>query len=506
MFLLLAPLLLSLFAGDYPAHAIDPRFELDPRMLQQKLPPKAPPVARAKASKAVRPGQGESAYRVKRGDSLTKILMREYGMSRAKARAVIPDIRRRNGLDGTLRLTAGREIIIPLPGKRGKKAAGSARMAKKGARRSASREIVTHRLSLFKGPSAAGGNGVESARLIWEKLLPAQPLTREAVSIKGNNYALELDPIRFPLFPAADGGQILVEAGGKLSPLVRSLIQQHDPKTRFVTYTPHNQKRFLAGLLSAAGFYSVEEDFSVTFGADPKLTVSTDFKVENDSNSPLQHDIFLFNAGSRSSGFPPVLAEYLARQGFRVIDGNPSAIKETTPVDGAVSVITDKEPSVIADRLMSALKLGYVQDKEIDLFSVADGGVGLRVKAERYFERKGEKYIVSVFRGDPENYTLLRLLEAQRYHVIMLTPEEDFRSVSAKILSNLRLPGRYDMQELLASGEIPYSIRMSGIMLKAPDKRGNIFLTTTRPDRVISELLELNGYTIHESPAEVVRK
>jgi len=506
MFLLLAPLLLSLLPGDYLAHAIDPRFELDPRTLQQKLPPKAPPVSPAKASTAVRPGQGESAYRVKRGDSLTKILMREYGMTRAKAISVMPNIRRRNGLGETGRLVAGSEIIIPLPVKSGKRIARTARMAKKGAHRVASREIVSHRLSLFKGPSDAGGGGVESARLVWGKLLPAQPLTKEAVSIKGNNYALELDPIRFPLFPAADGGKILVEAGGKLSPLVRSLIQQHDPKTRFVTYTPHNQKLFLASLLSAAGFYSVEEDFSVTFGADPILTVTTDFKVENDSNSPLQHDIFLFNTGSRSGGFPPVLADYMARQGFRVIDSNPSGITEITPVDGAVSVITDKEPSVIADRLMSALKLGYVRDKEIDLLNMGDGGVGLRVKADRYFEKNGERFVVSTFRGDPENYTLLRLLEAQRYHVIMLTPEEDFRSVSAKILSQLRLPSRYDMQELLASREIPYSIRMSGIMIKAPDKRGNIFLTATMPDRVIAELLELNGYTIHESPDAVVRK
>jgi hypothetical protein len=506
LFLLLAPLLLSLLPGAYLAHAIDPRFELDHRMLQQKLPPQAPPVAPAKASTAVRPGPGERAYRVRRGDSLTKILMREYGMSKAKARAVIPDIRRRNGLGDTVRLAAGREIIIPLPEKSGKRPARSAHVYKKGARRAAARENVAHRLSLFKGPPETGGGGVENARLVWDKLLPAQQLTNEAVSIKGNNYALELDPIRFPLFPAADGGKILVEAGGRLSPLVRSLIQQHDPKTRFVTYTPHNQKRFLSTLLSAAGFYSVEEDFSVTFGIDPILTVNTDFKVENDSNSPLQHDIFLFNAGSRSGGFPPVLADFMARQGFRVIERNPSGITESNHVDGSVSVITDKEPSVIADRLMSALNLGYVQDKEIDLLNMGDGGVGLRVKADRYFEKNGEKFVVTVFKGDPENYTLLRLLEAQRYHVIMLTPEEDFRSVSAKMLTQLRLSGRYDMQELIASREIPYTIRMSGIMLKAQDKRGNIFLTSTRPDRVISELLELNGYTIHESPAEVIRK
>jgi len=506
IFLLFAPLLLSLLPGDYLAHAIDPRFELDPAMLQRKLPPKAAPISPAKKSAIPRPGPGETAYRVKRGDSLTKILMRDYGMSKGGAKAIIPQILRRNRISETGRLSAGSHIILPIPEKTAKSASRTIRSAKKGSRKAAGREIVAHRLSLFNGTTETGSHGIERARLVWEKLLPEEHVSTEAVSIKGNNYSLELDPVRFPQFPAADGGKILIEAGGNLSPLVRSLIQQHDPKTRFVTYTPHNQKLFLATLLSAAGFYSVEEDFSVAFGADPILTVTTEFKVENDSNSPLQHDIFLFNTGSRSGGFPPVLTEYMARQGFRVIDSNPSGIIESTPVNGAVSVITDKEPSVMADKLMSALNLGYVKEKEISLLSIGDGGVGLRVKADRYFEKNGEKFVVSVFRGDPEHYTLLRLLETQRYHVIMLTPEEDFRSVSGKILSQLRLPSSYAMQELIASGDIPYTIRMSGIMLRTPDNRGKIFLTATRPDRIITDLLELNGLKINDSQDEVVRK
>jgi len=506
IFLLLAPFLLSIFPGDYLAHAIDPRFELDPRMLQQKLPPKAPPVSPAKESAAPRPGPGETAYRVKRGDSLTKILVRDYGMSKAGAKALIPEIRRRNRLSETGRVAAGRQIIIPLPEKTAKSVSRTVRSAKNGTRKAVGKEIVAHRLSLFKGPDDTGNDGMESARLVWEKLLPAQHLSNESLSIKGNNYSLELDHDRFPLFPAADGGKILIEAGGKLSPLIRSLIQQHDPKIRFVTYTPHNQKRFFAGLLSTAGFFSVEEDFTVAFGSDPILTVTTDFKVENDSNSPLQHDIFLFNTVSHTRGFPPVLAEYMGRQGFRVIDINSSGIIESTPVNGAVSVITDKEPSVIADKLMSALNLSYEKDKEIGLLNMGDGGVGLRVKADRYFVKNGEKFVVSVFKGDPENYTLLRLLEAQQYHVIMLTPEEDFRSVSGKILSQLRLPSQYAMQELIASRDIPYKIQMTGIMLNAPDNRGKIFMTATRPDRIITDLLELNGLKIIDSQDEVVRK
>jgi hypothetical protein len=40
---------------------------------------------------------------------------------------------------------------------------------------------------------------------------------------------------------------------------------------------------------------------------------------------------------------------------------------------------------------------------------------------------------------------------------------------------------------------------MSGLMVNSPDKRGKLFLTSSQPDRIISDLLELNGYTIHGS-------
>jgi hypothetical protein len=62
--------------------------------------------------------------------------------------------------------------------------------------------------------------------------------------------------------------------------------------------------------------------------------------------------------------------------------------------------------------------------------------------------------------------------------------------------AQLHLPGRYAMQDLLAPGVLPYNIRMSGLMVNSPDKRGKLFLTISQPDRIIGELLELNGYAI----------
>ena len=508
MLLFLAALVLTVFHGGHRAHALDPRFELNPQALQQKLPAKTPTTGSPaiKTPEPQRKGAGETTYTVKPGDHLMKILARDFGMGNNEAEALIPEIKRRNQLGDTRRLRTGMRIIIPLPAKSAKSVVRPAHSAKHSRPKATDTKGSGHKFALFKGAPETENEEIGNARIVWEQLLPAKQSAHDAVSIRGKNYSLDLAPDRFPLFPAADGGKILIEAGGRLSPIVKSLIQDHDPGIRIVAYTPQNRKRFFANLLAAAGFYSVEENFTVAFGADPKLTVTTDFKIENDADSSLQQNIFLLNVEPRPGSFPPPLADYLAKQGFKVIDLNPAGEREKARTDNRIHVITGRDTSSLADRLMSSLDLGYEQDKEIDLLTMAEGGVALRVKADRYFEKNGEKFVVSVFKGDLENYTLLRLLESQRYHVIVLTPDEDFRSIAGKFLAQLRLPGRYAMEDLLVSGELPYNIQMSGLMINPSDKRGKLFLTGSQPDRIISELLELNGYSILGSSEETVKK
>ncbi len=461
-FIFLATLLLSFFHAGRQANALDPRFELDPRALQQKLPSRDVKRPATKRTPAKPPtSSGETYYTVKPGDHLKKIKKRLAGPGR---HGNIPRIKR---------------AYHKAPG---------------------------HEFTLIRNVLDRGDEGIESTRIIWGKILPEKRLANDTVSIKGNNYSLDLAPDRFPLFPAADGGKILIEAGESLSPMVKSLIQDHEPGIRFVTYTPHDRRRFFSSILAAAGFYSVEESFTVSFGTDPKLSISSDFKVENDSDSPLQHDIFLLNIERRQGGFPAPLNDYLARQGFRVIDLYPDSGRERAQSGNRISVIRDGDPNVLADSLMSALGLGYEMNKQIELLSMRDGGVALSVRADRFFETNGEKFVVSVFRGDLENYTLLRLLESQRYHVIVLTPDESLRSIAGKFIDKLHLHGQYAMQDLLASRDIPYSIQMSGLMVDGPDKRGKIFVTNVQPDPVIRELLELNGYSIRDDNEKITRK
>lgn len=499
MTIILSLLTLSLFTCVVTVHAIDPRFTLDPGILQKNLSNKEAPSAQLRKKEAPRPRSGETVYTVKQGDNLLKILVHDMGIGRKRAKILIPEIKRRNRIEGNAKLEAGAKIIIPLQEKTGKLYTKNAHYIDKKRLMPPGREIVAHRLSLRVAQESTR-DVIKGARIVWDKLLPAKQSDSTTYSINGKSFSLDLDPAKFPVFATVTGDKIIVDMGGNMSSIVKSLIEQHDSHAKLISYNLGDKTGFYSDLLNAAGFYSVEKNFSVSFGTDPKLTVNSDFKVENDPDSLLQHDIFLINTARGKGGFPNVLDEFMAQQGFKVINVSPPHISDEKGRNGdAINVITEKEPNVMMERLLKALKLSFEKNRMIDLYNMGEAGIGLRIKADYYFERYGKKYVVSVFKGDPEEYTLLRLLDSLNYHVLILDPKEDFRSITSKMIAKLDLSGKYAMYDLLPVQDVPYGIQMSGIMIDAPKRAGKIFLAETRPDPVITELLKINGYIIRNA-------
>ncbi|BDV44119.1 peptidoglycan-binding protein LysM [Geotalea uraniireducens] len=485
--------------------ALDPRFELDPRALdaspQQSL--------REKAGHAVRKAghrSGEdSEYRVKAGDHIFKILMRDYGLSNREAEALIPEVKRRNGITDIRRLRVGQLLLIPLGQTRStgneehaakRQPAAQAPVPAVAAGR---REDAAHALQMVKvAAERQQPDGVETARRVWDDLVPPTHSSFQPIAIEDKNFSLSLDPANFPTFAAADGGRILVDAGGKLPPLVRSLIEAKDPSLRIVAENPRNRKRFIASLLAGGHFYSVEENVSLEFGTDPKLTVNADFKVEKTADSLLRHDVVLLNVGDNRRAMPTALAQFLHQEGFQLLEPFPAREGESRPaVDETVHQITAREPRPLADEILRALSLPFETDRNVELYGVDDGGVRLFVRADRYFESGGDRYVVSYFDGDPVSYTLTRLLETRGYRVIMLDPQDDFQKVSGKILSRLRIPGSYASYQLLANRHLPYDIRLSGFKVHGlAGRSGELFLTNATIDPLFRDLLDYGGYRV----------
>jgi hypothetical protein len=335
----------------------------------------------------------------------------------------------------------------------------------------------------------------DKVRQVWDRILPPLKGDQKPVMLESPTFSLTLDPQRYPVFATMDNGRILVDQNASIPQLVKTLIKEKDPSVRIVSESAANGKRFLAAMLESAGFYSLEENFNMDFGTDPKLTVRSDFKIEKTPESLLKQDIVLMNSGSMP--LPSVIGNFLKKEGFTIYEPFVSLqpVVPATPL--AIFQITTKNPSDIIDALLASVSVIPEKDKRLDVFATDNNGISLSVKAERSFERGGQRYVVTRFDGDPVTYTLFRILETKGYQVTILESQDDFRKITEKLLSRMRIQGSYSQNSFGRGYGANYSLHMSGYKLEgAGFPVGGIFLTNLELDRVIRDILADNGYII----------
>jgi hypothetical protein len=451
---LLAPMLAAMVfcATPMPSYALDPKFELDPTVL-----------GRTFASDSPTSSSEVKADAAQRGKTASYALKPKSAVTRRQGRSG-PAGKTKNA--GKTRKTELRASLADDP---------------------------------LKSASPASGEATALAReavKIWPQLVPADATGgKYHFDYRFAPFSLSLDQERYPVLPALDGARIMLDGGGTLPPSVKTLIQAKDPQVRFVSDDPASSQRFYRSLLTVAKFYSFEEDFSVDFGTDPKITVRADFKIEKRPDSLLRQDIALLNVSENRRTMPDALIRLLAQSGFQLVDARLPSGRKPGVTGDMLYQVSAKEPKEIVDSILEALFLPVEKEKTIDLYYGENIGVWLEVPVDRYFEDQGQRYVVAIFNGDPARYTLVRLLEKMGYRVIMLQEADDFHKIADKMLSCMQIPGRYEEHDLWPARNAGYGVRMSGAVISG-SRNGyrNLFITDRNLDPLVKELVILNGY------------
>ncbi len=484
--------------------AMDPAFELDSTVLNAvsaakkgTVPTRSKKIVRLRhdKKKPVR-HQGGATYTVRSGDNLFKILMRDYGLSNDQAEAQIVKICHENNIPDIKRLKVGQKISINVSRRPGGQIARDT--TDKNARDSAAAVPVSR---LYLEPESASAisyvDELGRIREIWKTMVTDRPTDGKPLVLQSNSYSLTLDPVRYPVFAAMDGARIVLDKNASIPPLIKSLIVSKDPSIRIVSESPLDRKRFLGAILANAGFYSIEKDFHVEFGADPKLRIHSDFKIEKTVDSLLKQDVIMLNSGANPT--PAPLSGFLKQEGFAVYE--PFAISRplVKPVSTQSLYLVEsrKQPEMVAG-ILTALQVPFQNNQLLDVYSKDKSGISLSVNAERFFVRNGQKFVISEFDGDPVTYTLYRILETKGYHVVMLNTGDDFRKVSEKIMTALRIPARYSQHDMWPDRGKHYSLSINGFRVQSGAGRGGqLFLTDRLLDPLVKELLQENGYEIN---------
>ena len=486
--------------------AMDPRFELDPQALggtgrvskpRQQIKVKVKRSSRIHVTSSSAVAAKGDVYTVKPADNIFKILMRDYGLSNNEAESFIEEIKRENNIYDIRRLKIGQKIIIPplhrrsdgvlkpLPSVRDGNAADSASAA------------APEQAFKLESPlqELSEQDAVTMLHMVWNEVVPLKNERLRPLSFQTSTFSLTLDPERYPSFARMDGGRIILDQDGSIPPLVKSLIENKDTSVRIVTEVPSGTKRFMASMLEAAAFYSVEENFSMEFGVDPKLIINADFKVEKTAESLIKQDVILVN--SRRTSLPPSLGEFLKKEGFSLYEPFASLKPFAQRDSRTVHYISAKTRPEMIDAMLAAFSISSERDRPVDVFAADNNGISLSVRAERYFERDGQRFVVTSFDGDPINYTLFRILETKGYKVVISEPQDDFRKTAGKLISRMKIRGGFAQYDLLQDKSAGYSLQMSGFKLDdhlLPG--GGIFLTDRPMDRIVRDLFSENGISV----------
>jgi hypothetical protein len=338
---------------------------------------------------------------------------------------------------------------------------------------------------------------IQLSRTAWSRIVPDGAMQQTPLRVEGGNFSLSLDPERYPLFPAADGGKILVDTEGTLPPFVKEILREKEPTVRIVSETPSNRKRFFSALLAAAHFYSVEENFAVHFGTDPKVTVTSDFKIEKNQESLLKNDVILLSIAETRMEMPHSLTSQLEKEGFHVVELSPRPPDNLSVARHVLYNVTAETQQGVTDAILSAFSFSAVSDRSIELDDGALSGVRLSVRADRYLEAAGRKVILSFSEVNPVQYTLLKLLQLKGYQVVTIHPADDFRKVSEKVLSALKIPASFGMHHLGDSQDSSVDIQLSGFVIRGiAGMEGNAFLTNVAVDTLTREIAGIKGYTV----------
>jgi hypothetical protein len=355
-----------------------------------------------------------------------------------------------------------------------------------------------HTLRMSSASSEMKDN-VQLARHIWDRLIAPGGVQDPPLQVEGKNFSLSLDPDRYPVLPASDGGKIILDVEKTLPPLVKAIILEKEPGVRIVSENPSDCRRFFNSLFAAARFYSIEEGFSVSFGSDPKVTVTSDYKIEKNADSLSNSDVYLVNVTGRNIGLPLSLLSFLEKEGFHFLDSSPVPSTPPSEVRRTLYSITDGNREKIADALLGALSVSFEKDRNIALDDGAKSGVSISVRADRYYEGNGKRVVFSFSEANPVQYTLLKLLEIKGYKVVMLYPEDDFRKIIQKILSSFKVPASYGNHHLWNPHEAPFDVQLSGFILGSEGRKGGtVLLTNVAIDSLFRELVGLKGYEVIE--------
>ena len=375
-----------------------------------------------------------TSYRIKEGDSISRIILSELNVKPAEVLPAYRLIRKLNPKIADLsRLPTGQTLRLP------PRPAPPADPLKTALRTA---EKFDTEAALQKSPAADDRLGI---------IRPVINRMRGAVTATGSYFIplqestqITIDCSMIPVVELDDGTTVLLDYGNRLSENLKELIRQSWKNYAFLTAEElHDDLVGIQGIVRRSRNYRmVRADKPLTLTANPEILLFPDWLIigkETAGGTPYRQGLFLLDRGEQP--LPAEAKEFIEKSGVAVteIAGDRALSSVETPptLRPAMADLRGMKGIALAEKLLTTLGEAPMRNAEVIVFDEARNGFNLSVTADLLLQ-KGEKRFILQTKKLPEQF--VQVLREAGTDVIPVGETNQGRPLIEGVLQGLGIP------------------------------------------------------------------
>jgi LysM repeat protein len=384
-----------------------------------------------------------SIYRIKEGDSISRIILSALNMKPAEALPAYRLIRQLNPEIADLnRLQVGQILRLPTPSP----SPGPATAPADPPETTLDPAEKPDARTAAEKPAAADGR-LGMIRPVINRMHGAVTSTGNYFIPLQQSSQITIDCSMIPVVELDDGTTLLLDYGNRLSENLKELIRQSWKNYAFLTAEElRDDLAAIQGIVRHSRDYRMAQtDKPLTLAEKPEILLFPDWLIirnEKTGGAPYRQALFRLDRGALP--FPAEVKAFIEKSGVAVteIAGDRALSSVETPPKPKPAIVELRGLNGIAfaEKLLQTLGEAPLRNAEVAIFDEALKGFHLSITADLLL-RKGEKRFILQTKRLPEQF--LSILKEAGTEVIPIAENSQGRDLIETVLQGVGIPVSY---------------------------------------------------------------
>ena len=410
-------------------------------------------------------------YTARKGDSLTRILMHEFGIMPRNVPAAIKQTGKINpALRNPDQIQAGQALLIPYKTARTSTAAKTENPAEKETAEESPRQ---------KQPPVQTQSilRIEAIRQVLRTL--AGSLTSRGTYFLplARGGQLTIDCATIPVVELNDGSVILLDSGGNIPEKYRKIIRAKGKHYSIAAFSNEESIAMsLQKIFGASRNYRMTRcTLPISIGENPQMLIRSDWQVLHDI-SPQKRavPVALNLLKEDEASLPASVVAAGESRGWKIMEinektGIPSAA-EAKEEQGIPPVRFSGPAMELAASLLERLGIPATHDTAISVFQKEKDGFNLDVRMDLSVNIQGRHILING-KKIPQQFS--DILKQKGFEIVIIDPSLPRRNAVEKVLSALGIPfadGVFSLPVITAAGRTRADLRFTAMKVGASKK------------------------------------